>query len=377
VLFDTAPTTLEFDESSVDQALAGVQNIAAVFLVWPREGQPYLAKTAVLRRRLDRLLAPRSHSSKMLHLRAIAHKVEYWRYGSRLEANLLQYELARKQFPDSYARMIKLRQASYVKLILSNEYPRTQVTTRLSGGESLHYGPFSTRSAAEAFEGGFLDFFQLRRCQEDLIPSVDHPGCVYGEMNKCLRPCQLVVGPEEYASETSRVTAFLRSDGESLVESIRTARDRLSEELEFEEAARMHKRLERAIAVASARGELATDVQQLCGAAVLPSHEPDAVKLCFLVGGAWRAGVSLSLRVEEGRSVPLDRRIRECVSALPSIRKTGARERQDHLALLASWFFSTWRDGEWVVFQAPDSIPYRKLVNAVHRVAAGGSKAIP
>jgi len=373
VLFDTAPVVLEFDESTVDQALSQVENVPAVFLVWPREGAPYLAKTSVLRRRLDRLLAPRSHASKMLHLRSIAVKVEYWRYGSRLEANLIQYELARQYFPETYARMIKLRQPAYVKLILGNEFPRTQVTSRLSGGESVSYGPFATRAGAEAFEAGFLDFFQLRRCQEDLIPSPEHAGCVYGEMNKCLRPCQMVVSVEEYASEAGRVKAFLHSDGESLVESIRTARDRLSEELEFEEAARMHKRLERAAAVASARGELATDVHKLCGVAILPSAQQDAVSLCFLLEGAWRAGVTLSLKVEEGRPVPLDRKIREAVQSVPPARRIAMRERQDHLSLLVGWFFSTWRDGEWVSFPNAESIPYRKLVNAVHRIVAPDS----
>lgn len=373
MLFDTAPTILEFDESTVDQALAQVENIAAVFLVWPREGSPYLAKTTVLRRRLDRLLASRSRSSKMLHLRSIATKVEYWRYGSRLEANLVQYELARLHFPETYARMIKLRQPAYVKLILGNEYPRTLVTSRVTGGESIHYGPFPTRTAAEAFEAGFLDFFQLRRCQEDLIPSPDHAGCVYGEMNKCLRPCQMVVSAQEYASEAARVTAFLRSDGESLVDSIRSARDRLSEDLEFEEAARMHKRLERAAAVASARGELATDVQKLSGVAVLPSAERDAVCLCFLLEGTWRAGITLSLRVEEGRPVPLDKKIREAMQSLTPGRRIAIRERQDHLSLLAGWFFSTWRDGEWVSFPSAEAVPYRKLVNAVHRVVTPGA----
>ena len=46
-----------------------------------------------------------------------------------------------------------------------------------------------------------LDLFQLRRCQEDLAPSPGHPGCIYGEMGKCLRPCQEAVSREEYAGE--------------------------------------------------------------------------------------------------------------------------------------------------------------------------------
>jgi hypothetical protein len=44
------------------------------------------------------------------------------------------------------------------------------------------------------------------------------------------------------------------------------------------------------------------------------------------------------------------------------------RERQEYLALLARWYYSTWRDGEWIALDGEEP-PYRKLVNAVHRVA--------
>lgn len=46
------------DLDALDAALAQVPNVPAVFLLWPREGEPYLARTALLRRRLRRLLAP-------------------------------------------------------------------------------------------------------------------------------------------------------------------------------------------------------------------------------------------------------------------------------------------------------------------------------
>ena len=75
-----------------------------------------------------------------------------------------------------YERLVKLRMPAYVKLILSNEFPRTQVTTRLAAGPALYYGPFRTRAAAELFENQFLDLFQIRRCQENLEPSPQHRG---------------------------------------------------------------------------------------------------------------------------------------------------------------------------------------------------------
>ena len=95
------------------------------------------------------------------------------------------------------------------------------VTTRL--GRGLFYGPFASRAAAEHFNDDALDLFQVRRCEENLAARRrSHPGCIYGEMNRCLRPCQQAVTPEEYRGEVARLEQFLRTDGASLREPGRT-----------------------------------------------------------------------------------------------------------------------------------------------------------
>ena len=44
--------------------------------------------------------------------------------------------------------------------------------------------------------------------------------------------------------------------------------------------------------------------------------------------------------------------------------------RVEQLAILSRWFYSSWRDGEMLIFDDWEKIPYRKLVNAISRVAA-------
>ena len=57
------------DLSALDAALEQTPNRPAVFLLWPKEGDPYLGKTTVLRRRLLRLLRERETPSRLLNLR--------------------------------------------------------------------------------------------------------------------------------------------------------------------------------------------------------------------------------------------------------------------------------------------------------------------
>jgi excinuclease UvrABC nuclease subunit len=356
------------DLARLDAAIEALPNQPAVFLLWAEAGEPYLSKTTLLRRRLLRLLKEREKPSRLLNLRHTVKRIEYRLTASGLESAVLFYEQARLHFPETYLDLMKLRMPPYVKLVLNNEFPRTHITTHLTRTGGMYFGPFRSRASAEKFEGQFLDLFQIRRCQEDLAPSPNHPGCIYGEMAMCLRPCQQVVGAAEYGTEVSRVVQFLQTGGQSLLESIGHSRDRLSQEMAFEDAARQHKRFEKVQDVLRLRDELAGDLDRLSGVAITRSLARDAVELWIVRDGVWCAPARFGFEIQDGKPVSLDRKLREVFGAVTPLKLT-VRERQEYLALLARWYYSTWRDGEWLAFESFDEIPYRKLVNAVCRVA--------
>jgi len=251
--------------------------------------------------------------------------------------------------------------------VLDNPFPRSHVTTHLGRAPAFYYGPFRSRATAEEFEARCCDLFQMRRCHEDLLPSPEHPGCIYGEMGMCLRPCQQVVGVEEYSHEVDRVVQFLATGGRSLVGPVESASERLSQEMNFEEAARQHKRLEKIEGVLRLKDDLVADIDHLNGVAITSSGDPGAVELWFVYQGCWQRPVRFSVAES---SVSLDRRLSETVSAM-EWKTLDARQRQEHLALLSRWYYSSWREGEWLAFDAPEKLPFRKLVRLISRVARG------
>src|SRR5438477_9385484 len=155
------------DLAQLDAALEALPSQPAVFVLWPKEGEPYIGKTGLLRRRLLRLLKQREKPSRLLNLRHTAARIEYRLTGSALESNIVLYEEARRHFPETYLERIKLHMPAYVKLVLNNEFPRSHISTHLTRA-GLYFGPFGSRASAERFESQFLDLFQMRRCQEDL-----------------------------------------------------------------------------------------------------------------------------------------------------------------------------------------------------------------
>lgn len=345
-----------------DEFLAALPEAPAVFVLRLREGRPYVGRTSLLGRRVRRLLSPGLFGE-------LATELAYWPVASRLDSALRLYEVAKEHDPDRYLKLIKLRMPSYVRVLLGNTFPRTAVTNRL-GRTGLFYGPFRSRASAEAFEVSVLEHFQIRRCAEDLTPSPEHPGCMYGEMNQCLRPCQGAVSAGEYRSEVRRLTEFLTTSGRSLAEVAEAARDRLSAEMEFEEAARQHQRLEKIAATWRLRDELASTLEGAHGIAVTRALAGQAVELRLMIAGAWQPVEEIAVTVEAAADKPvsLDRRLRERLER-PMPAERPLAERQEHLALLARWGYSSWRDGEWLPVEDWSRIPYRKLVNMVHRVA--------
>src|SRR5271156_6244601 len=93
--------------------------------------QPYLARTADMRRAAERLLGVPDAASKQLNLREVAARIRYRVTGSKFEQNLAFYQNARVYFPNRYRELMRLRPPAMLKVNLLNAYPRFYVTRRI------------------------------------------------------------------------------------------------------------------------------------------------------------------------------------------------------------------------------------------------------
>jgi excinuclease ABC subunit C len=353
------------------ERLAQTPKALGVYVLTPETGNPYLGWSAYLSKRLSRLLlgARAEDSNRLAKLRSKLIGIEYWPTGSRLETSLLVYWLARQHDPARYRQRLKLKSPWLVELLIRDDFPRLSVQNRYTTGQALAFGPFRSRDAAERFQQGTESLFQIRRCVERLEPHEDHPGCIYGEMNQCMRPCQLAVTASEYAAEVSRATEFLESNGRHMIGVLTAARDRASEETGFEEAARIHREIERVKAVVALRDDLVTDVECLNGIALTRAAAERSVALWPMISGYWQPPLVIDFSRPDADSRSLDRQLREqLVSRIASGSRNG--DRLEHIALLSRWYYSTWRDGAWFAFRSPSDVNYRALVRGISALLA-------
>lgn len=272
---------LGFEAGRAAEILRSVPALPGVFaLRGEREtDEPYLTRTADMRRRMTRLLNPPEEQPKRLNLRDRVRTIEYTVTGSEFESLLVLYDAASSCFGAVEARRrLRLHTPFFLRLTMGAAHPRVYSTNRLSKHRlDQMYGPFPSRAAAERYCDAVLDLFKLRRCYEDLEVSPSHPGCAYGEMKKCMAPCNMTCTAEEYAAEATAVEAFFQTHGESMLAGIAVERDRASGEMEFEKAAALHEQFQKVKAAAGLADELVRPVPMLAAvivqeAAVEPTH---------------------------------------------------------------------------------------------------------
>jgi excinuclease ABC subunit C len=366
---------LEFDAVRDHEVFAAVPAGAAVFLLRGDAGsEPYVSKTTNLRRRLQRLLSIPEERTKRLNLRDRVRSIEYKATGSDFESGFLLYQLLRETFPKTYTARLRLRFAPMVKLHLENEYPRASITTRLGrrGGQSLYYGPFSSRVAAEKFANDSLDFFKMRRCVDDLYPDPAFPGCIYSEMKMCLAPCFKGCTDDEYRTEVVRVRAYLDSGGQSLAREFERQRDDASANLDFENAAALHARVEKLKPVLAQRPEIVHRIDVLNAVIVQPSTAKESVALFRVDAGRIAGPANFSIQPpEHTKSQSMESRVSQALDAVPASTAPSSLEATEHLAILKRWYYSGTRLGE--IFFADDNgaLPMRRIVRGIARVYRG------
>jgi excinuclease UvrABC nuclease subunit len=392
-------STAEFNTAHDDEFFSAVPAHPAVFSVEPHAeftgAKPYLLRTANLRQRLSRLLGPPDPASKRLNLREFAARVRYRVVGSPFELSFLHWQYARRLWPAAYRERTRLRPPAVLKISLTNAYPRCYATRRISAS-GFYFGPFASRRAADTFASGFLDLFKIRRCQIKIRRDPSFPGCIYSEMKMCLAPCFASCTQEEYDAEVGRVVAFLSTSGASLTAELEREREAASEALDFERAAAVHRRIEKAAEALRGLPDLARRLEDLNAVVLQRAAEEDTVAVFVVRAG--RIEEPRLLRFAELASEPrsVEQILREWLEAageqgsLPAKAagpQQSFRELEDQLSLLARWFHKKPRVGE-IFFRegtarssaaAPQDEasarrnsewPYRRILRACSRLLA-------
>src|SRR5258706_13956743 len=174
-------------------------------------------------------------------------------------------------------------------------------------------------------------------------------------MKMCHAPCYAGCTKEDYDEEVSRVAAFLATCGASLTAELEREREAASEGLDFERAAMVHRRIEKAAEALRGLPDLARRLEDLNAVVLQRAAEKNTVAVFVVRAG--RIEEPRMLRFAEFASEPrsIEQILREWLEGtgdIPSFSTKGAasqqsyRELEDQLSLLVRWFHKKPRIGE-------------------------------
>jgi len=211
-----------------------------VYLYKNAEGEViYVGKAKNLRNRVASYFHEgRWEDAKTGTLLREAVDVDYIVVANNKEALALENNLIKQRKPRFNILLRDDKTYPYVKLTLSERFPRVYVTRRLRKDGSEYYGPYFPGNLAYRIVDLIHRNFLIPSCKVDLTRFHPRP-CLQYYIKRCLGPCvQDLTTPEMYQEAVRDVKLFLEGRPTDLARSLRARMEQAAAAEEYERAAR-------------------------------------------------------------------------------------------------------------------------------------------
>ncbi len=197
----------------------------------------YVGKAKSLRKR-GRSYLRDDHEARIAAMLSEATGIDFVLTASESEALLLENNWIKSKKPRYNVLLRDDKTYPYVKLTLSDDYPRVTLTRRLRRDGAEYFGPYLPGGLARKAINLVQKLFEIRICTIDIDGSLPRP-CLYYDLNRCLGPCvDGLTSRDEYSRAVHQARLFLSGRNDQLVRELRRSMKRASESLEYEDAAR-------------------------------------------------------------------------------------------------------------------------------------------
>jgi DNA polymerase-3 subunit epsilon len=205
----------------------------------------YVGKAKNLRQRVGSYLTnAATHRGKVLDLIRNIHDVEVEVAGSELEASLREAEEIRSAKPPYNTLSKHLPQIAFLKLTLSDAYPRLAVVNRLTGRAGRYFGPFRGRQSAVEAQNLVARLFRLRTCTGALRPGPEVSPCLQGQIGACTAPCAGRTDRAAYGLQVAAAARFFDGEIGAVQRQLEQRREQHSDAQRFEAAAKAQRDLD-------------------------------------------------------------------------------------------------------------------------------------
>ncbi|MBE7039782.1 MAG: excinuclease ABC subunit UvrC [Ruminococcaceae bacterium] len=211
-----------------------------VYIMKNKDGKViYVGKAKILKNRVRQYFQnTASHTSKVRAMVSNIHSFEYIITDSEIEALILECNLIKKYKPYYNILLKDDKNFPYIKVTLSEEYPRLEFTRRLVKDGAKYFGPYTNSFSVRQTIDMVKKLVKIPTCNIKLPADMGRKRtCLNAHINQCVAPCVNNMTKEEYRKLFKDACSFLEGNHSELLNRLTDEMQQASNDMEFERAA--------------------------------------------------------------------------------------------------------------------------------------------
>lgn len=197
----------------------------------------YVGKAISLKNRVRQYFQnSASHSPKVRAMVSHIAEFEYITCQTEMEALILECNLIKKYAPKYNVLLRDDKTYPYIKVTLSEEFPRIVKTRIIARDGDKYFGPYSDAGAVNQIIELLNQVYTLKRCSARSFPEGSRP-CLNYHIGQCRGICTGQVDRKAYMDSIDAAIDFLGGKQKRLIDHLTAKMMQYSDSLQYEEAA--------------------------------------------------------------------------------------------------------------------------------------------
>ena len=215
-----------------------------VYIMKNNKGQIiYIGKAKALKDRVSQYFgSSKNHEEKVKKMVSNVNDFDYILTDSEFEALVLECSLI-KQYMPKYNILLKDDKGyNYIK-ITNEKWPKILEVKQILDDGATYIGPYTSAAYVSKAVDEVLNIFKLPRCNIDFSKGNKKRACLNYYINQCNAPCIGKISYEDYIESINDAIEFLKGGDTLSIKNLTQKMQELSENLEFEKAAKIRDRI--------------------------------------------------------------------------------------------------------------------------------------
>jgi excinuclease ABC subunit C len=205
----------------------------------------YIGKAASLKKRVKSYFQKGARDPKTEKMISKIADFEFFVTSSEKEALLLESNLIKEHKPRYNIDLKDDKRYPFIKITTYEMYPRVLVVRRLQDDKAKYFGPYTNVTAMRKTLKLLRRIFPIRSCSLEIPSRRKYRVCLDYFIGRCPGCCEEgKTTPEEYGAMIDEVILFLSGRSKEIASRLKERMERFSEEMRFEDAARVRDQLQ-------------------------------------------------------------------------------------------------------------------------------------